>query len=120
MTGRRIRLPLQKALRPPGPNELGNRLDTLSNMLKIARQMTIQSREYNRKRLQEKANNKLISPGDHVVVKADERLTFTSRWDPMFIVTRVIGPVVYLRHQQTGKTKVLNQEKVRLVNPEQI
>jgi len=120
MTGRRIRLPLQKALQSHGPNEFGNRLDTLSNVLKIARQMTIQSREYNRKRLQEKANNKLISPGDHVVVKAEERLTFTSRWDPMFIVTRVNGPVVYLRHQQTGKTKILNQEKVRLVNPEQI
>ena len=54
------------------------------------------------------------------MVKAEERLTLTSRWDPMFIVTRVNGPVVYLRHQQTGKTKVLNQEKVRLVNPEQI
>ena len=49
MTGRRMRLPLQKALSSPGPNEFGNRLDTLSTVLKIARQMTIQSREYNRK-----------------------------------------------------------------------
>jgi len=70
---------ITESISSPGPNEFGNRLDKLSNVLKIARQMTIQSREYNRKRLQGKANNKLISPGDHVVAKAKERLTFTSR-----------------------------------------
>ena len=118
MTGRRIRLPLQTALRAIGPNEFGNRLDDLSRVLKIAREMTVESRKYNRQRLQTRATNSQIVPGDHVIIKAEERLTFTSRWDPMYIVTRVNGPVVYLRHQQTGKTKMLNREKCRIVDPD--
>ena len=118
MTGRRIRLPLQKALAAAGPNEFGNRLDDLSRVLKIAREMTVESRKYNRQRLEARAQYTKIVPGDHVVIKAEERLTFTSRWDPMYIVTRVNGAVVYLRHQQTGKTKMLNREKCRLVDPD--
>ena len=43
----------------------------------------------------------------------------TSRWDPEWVVTRVRGPVVFLHHQRSGKTTVLNKEKVRIVNPEQ-
>ena len=43
----------------------------------------------------------------------------TSRWDPEWVVTPVRGPLVFLHHQRSGKTKVLNKEKVRIVNPEQ-
>ena len=88
MTGRRIKLPLQTALSATGPNEFGNRLDDLSRVLKIARKMTVESRKYNRQRLQARATNSKIVPGDHVIIKAEERLTFTSRWDPKYIVTR--------------------------------
>ena len=40
-----------------------------------------------------------------------------SRWDPHWEVTRVSGPVVYVRNQLTGKHKPVNREKVRLVDP---
>ena len=53
-----------------------------------------------------------------MVVKAEERVTLTSRWDPMWEVTRVRGSVVWIRQQQTGKIKVLNREKVRIVDPD--
>ena len=53
-----------------------------------------------------------------MVIKAEEHLTFTSRWDPQWEVTLVRGPVVWIPQQQTGKNKVLNREKVMLVDPE--
>ena len=81
--------------------------------------MTEDNRKYNRERLARKANEQQISPGDSVVIRAEGRVSLTSRWDPEWVVTRVKGPVVFLHHQRSGKTKVLNKEKVRIVNPEQ-
>ena len=81
--------------------------------------MTEEIRKCNRERLTRKANKQQISPGDNVVIRAEGRVSLTSRWDPEWIVTRVKGPVVFLHHQRSGKTKVLNKEKVRIVNPEQ-
>ena len=75
-------------------------------------------RRYNRERLARRANCDDVKVGDTVVVKAEERVTLTSRWDPMWEVTRVRGPVVWIRQQQTCKTKVLNREKVRIVDPD--
>ena len=54
-----------------------------------------------------------------MIIKSEARVTLTCRWDPHWTVTRVRGPVVSLHHQQTGKTKVLNAKKIRIVNPEQ-
>ena len=119
MTGRHIRMPLQKALRISNDQTFGNRLDELARALKIARAMTEDSRKHNRERLARKANARQISPGDSVIIKSEARVTLTSRWDPHWTVTRVRGPVISLHHQQTGKTKVLNAEKCRIVNPEQ-
>ena len=56
--------------------------------------------------------------GDTVVVKAHNRLTFTSKWDPQYEVFDVRGPVVWLRNQKTGKTKVLDKRRVVLVDPD--
>ena len=81
----------------------------------MARQSTRESSRYNKERL---ANCQDIMTGYTVVIKAEERLTFISRWDPQWEVTWVRGPVVWIRQQQTGKNKVLNREKVRLVDPE--
>ena len=53
------------------------------------------------------------------MIKSEERLTLTARWNPKWTVTRVRGPVIYVHNQQTGKSKVLNAEKVRLVDPNQ-
>ena len=119
MTGRHIRTPLQKALRISNDQTFGNRLDELVRALKIARAMTEDSRKHNRERLARKANARKISPGDSVFIKSEARVTLTSRWDPHWTVTRVRGSVISLHHKQTGKTKVLNAEKCRIVNPEQ-
>ena len=51
------------------------------------------------------------------MIKSEERLTLTARWNPRWTVTRVRGPVIYVHNQQMGKSKVLNAEKVRTVDP---
>ena len=117
MYGRRSRIPLTKALAGNGCNPFGNRLDDLSTALKITRQLTEESRHYNRERLAKKANACEIAVGDSIIVKAEERLTLTSRWDPHWEVTRVRGPVLWIRQQQSGRTRVVNREKVKLVDP---
>ncbi|KAI0230312.1 hypothetical protein LSAT2_019320, partial [Lamellibrachia satsuma] len=118
MTGRRLRMPVEKTLRVSNEQAFGNRLDDLATALKIARAMTEDNRKYIRERLARKANEQQISPGDSVVIRAEGRVSLTSRWDPEWVVARVRGPVVFLHHQRSGKTKVLNKEKVRIVNPE--
>ena len=115
--GRHSRLPLTRALRSHGNNTFGNRLDDLANALKIARHLTEDSRKYNRERLARKANANDIAVGDSVVIKAEERVTLTSRWDPHWEVTRVRGPVLRIRQQQTGRSRMVNREKVKLVDP---
>jgi len=118
MYGRRARLPLTKALSHSGnAHPLGNRLDELSQCLQQARVLTEQSRKYNRERLAQKANAGRINVGDTVVVQAAEPLTFTSKWDPQYEVTRVRGHVVWIRHQQSGKTRVLHRTKLKVVDP---
>ena len=94
----------------------GNRLDDLATPLKTARLQTETSRRYNRERLAKKANANAIAIGDSVVIRAEERTTFTSRWDPRWEVTRTRGPVIWVRQQQTGKEKFLNREQVRLAD----
>ena len=116
--GRRSRMPLTRLLPVNIDNYFGNRLDDLAVALRMARQSTRDSRRYNKERLDKHANCQDIRTGDTVVIKAEERLTFTSRLDPQWEVTRVRGPVVWIRQQQTGKNKMLNREKVRLVDPE--
>ena len=44
-------------------------------------------------------------------------MTLTSRWDPQWEVVRVRGPALWLRQQQSGKLRVANREKVKLVDP---
>ena len=79
----------------------GNRLDDLATALKTARLQTETSRRYNRERLAKKTNANDIAIGDSVVIRAEERTTFTSRWGPRWEVTRTRGPVIWVRQQQT-------------------
>ena len=115
--GRRVRTPLTRLLQPRTANHFGNRLDDLSSALQTARHATADSRKYNRQRLANRADAKDIHVGDTVLLKAEERLTLTSRWDPQWEVVRVRGPVLWLRQQQSGKLRVANREKVKLVDP---
>jgi transposase InsO family protein len=113
--GRRARLPISRLLGQNPPLE--GRLQDVAEALRQAAGATLEARKYNRERLNARANQKTFRPGDTVVIKAMEPLSMTSRWDPQWTVTRVRGKVLYLSHQQTGKSKVLNVNKVRLVDP---
>ena len=82
--------------------------------------MTENSRKYHRERINAMANAKEIYVGDHVLYKAPDnsRLTFTSKWDPKWIVLRVRGPLVWIKQQKTGKHKTVNRDKVVIVDQE--
>ena len=97
--------------------QIGSRLRTLADSLKTAANMTEISRKHNRERLEARANAKEIKVGDSVVVAAAERLALTSRWDPQYEVYQVRGPVCWIRHQRTGKERVITREKLRIVDP---
>jgi len=116
MYGRRARLPLTTLLHPPSP--LVGRLQDLSEGLQHARAMTEESRKHNRERLARKANAEHLEVGDSVVIKANEPLSTTSRWDPHWTVTQIRGKVIFLHHDRTGQVKVLNHNKVQLIDPD--
>ena len=54
------------------------------HQLQTACHATTDSRKYNRKRLAKRADAKYIHVDDTVLLKAEERLTLTSRWDPQW------------------------------------
>jgi transposase InsO family protein len=114
--GRRERVPLPRLLSNERP--FNNRLDDLANAYKEIAARTLESRKYNRERLNRKANVATsLDVGDSVVIKAEERLTNTTRWDPHWEVFRVRGPTHWVRNQRTGQTKTLHREKLTLVDP---
>ena len=116
--GRRPRAPLTKLLPVcTVTNHFGDHLDNLVEVFQVARINTENSRKYKHERLARRVNASPLSVGDSVMAKAEERMTLTSRHDPFWEVYRVRGPVTYIRHPQTGKTKVLNREKLALVDP---
>jgi transposase InsO family protein len=113
--GRRARLPISKLLGQDPPLE--GRLQDVAEAMRQAAGATLEARKYNRDRLMARANQGTFKPGDAVVIKAMEPLSMTSRWDPQWTVTKVKGKVIWLNHQQTGKQKKLNCNKVRMVDP---
>ena len=113
--GRRARLPIARLLKRDAL--LDTRLHDVAEALRHASEATRESRIHNRERLARQANTGDLHVGDTVVVKANQPLTLTSHWDPNFTVTKTRGKVIWVVHQQTGKQKVLNRDKVRLVDP---
>ena len=113
--GRRARLPLTRLMHTDRP--LDERLADVAHALRTAAAATAQSRHHNRERLARQANAGTFQAGQTVVVKASEPLSMTSQWDPEWEVFKAKGNTVHVRHQHTGKIKVLNVEKVRLVDP---
>jgi hypothetical protein len=114
--GRRERVPLPRYLTQDRP--FNNRLDDLAEAYRQCATRTLDSRRYNRERLNARANvSTSLNVGDSVVIKAEERITNTSRWDPHWEVYRVRGTTHWLRNQMTGQTKKLHREKLTLVDP---
>ena len=113
---RRARLPITRLLGPNAQHQ-DERLTNIAQALNTAITETAASRHYNRQRLLRQANQGVIKVGDSVVIKAPEPLTLTSTWDPQWTVTGIRGKVVQLIHQQTSRTKKLNINKVKVVDP---
>ena len=93
------------------------RLQNTQTAMKVAKQVTQEVRERNKKRIDAKATNRIIEEGDHVTLLVNEPLTFASKRDPLWIVTKVRGQVVTIQHQPTGQVKVVNKEKLKVVDP---
>jgi hypothetical protein len=101
-----------------GDSVFGDRLDQMAEAYREARVRLAESRKYNRERLNKIANtNTSLTVGDSVTVKAEERTTNTSRWDPEYEVIRVWGTTHWIRHQVTGRERKLHREKLTLVDP---
>ena len=49
---------------------------------------------------------------------ACDKSPLENKYDAVYLVTRVRGPVITIVHQPTGKKRVLNRDKLRLVNPD--
>ena len=98
-------------------HKFGNRLDNLAKALQEARNNTFESRKYNRQRLEKRANVGKLSVGDTVILKANVKITLTARWDPVYIIIRARHPVYTIQSQTTGKIKVVNRDKLTLVDP---
>ena len=116
--GRHPRTPIP-AIFPQG-NEQYHRYrfgNQLAEALLEARERTADSRKYNRERLAKRANTDSLRVGDSVIVKAEHRTTFTSRWDPKYIIIAARPPTYTVQNQQTGKVKTLHREKLTLVDP---
>ena len=61
---------------------------------------------------------KQIRAGDQVVLVAQERAPLDARWDHLYTVTQVQGPVLTVVNMRTGKRRVINRDKVKLVDPD--
>jgi transposase InsO family protein len=115
MYGRQPRLPLTRSLLPETTFE--TRVDDLSDALKNVARNTEQSREANRKRIGARARAGIIIVGDTAIVKVNNRVPLTTRWDPRYQVVRVSDTTIYLRHQRSGKTRRVHRSQVHLVDP---
>lgn len=117
--GRRPRVPLSRMLHYEEglSTPFGGRLAEMSEIFKQAKQLTEESRHYNRARLERKANAEDIEVGDTVIVAANEPMSLTAKWDHQFEVIRRVKTTYWLRNQVTGKEIKVHREKLRLVDP---
>jgi hypothetical protein len=117
-TGRRPRLPLSQLLPMSRDVTPQSRLYDLSLALDATGQNLQRKQEINKAQRLGKANVTPLQAGDSVVLKAAEPMSLTSKWDHLYEVTRVRGPVINIRHQQSGQTLTVNNEKLRKVDPD--
>ena len=116
--GRSGRLPLSAGRQVEQDHDFSNRLYDHDEALNHARENTALSRHYNRERINKRAREQGLQPGDAVVYKAPNRVTFTARYDPRWTVVKIRGPVVWLKHDVTGKSRTTNIDKLKIVDRE--
>ena len=56
--------------------------------------------------------------GDKVLLRVSERAPMDPHWDFLYTVVAVRGPVVTIADQRSGARKVLNRDKLLLVDPD--
>jgi transposase InsO family protein len=119
---RRPRIPLSRLLRynDASPTLWGTRLEEMARVYKQARDMTAESRKFNRERLAQRATAGDIRVGDTVIVAANEPLSLTAKWDHQFEVIRRVGTTYWIRNQVTGKVIQVHREKIRLTDPDMV
>jgi hypothetical protein len=115
---RPARAPISDMLSSETDYTFQNRLGLQSEVFRAAAKATEESRKYNQSRLQEKAKAKAISVGDHVLLKANEPLSLTAKWDYGYVVTKVNGLTLDLLHPESGATMRVHREKVVLTDPD--
>lgn len=113
--GRGPQVPLERFT--GGGQPFGNRLDDLAQAHRAAKEKLRATQQQNAEWMAKRANAGEICVGDYVLVKAEERLTNTARWDPGYIVVRVNGSTYTLREQATGREKKLHREKIKWAEP---
>ena len=118
--GRESRVPLTRflATQAPDDDDAVRRFDVLADAFKRAAASTEASRRHNRQRLARRALAEDVAVGDKVVIRVNERAPLDPHWDYLYTVVVVRGPVVSVVDQRTGRRKVLNREKLLLVDPD--
>lgn len=112
------RVPLSDMLSENQDYSLANRLALQSDVFLEAARATKESRKYNKARLESRANAEDIKAGDHVLLRANEPLSLTAKWDYGYIVTKVNGLSLELLHPESGATMRVHREKVVLTDPD--
>ena len=117
---RTYRTPLAKreALNKEADYTVENRLAIQSEVFQAAARATKDSRKYNKARLEARATAKDNKVGDHVLLKANEPLSLTAKWDFGYVVSKVNGLVVELMHPETGAVIQTHREKIVLTDPD--
>ena len=97
---------------------IGERINTLAQAFQEAAQCTEQSGKCNREQLRKRAKAVQLSYGNHVILLAQERAPLDAKWDHVYTVTRVWGPVITVVNTRTNKSRTINRDKLWLVDPD--
>ena len=115
--GRLPRVPLSRTLPVYSTNFFVNRLDNLATALQQVLVDMEQSRRADRAQLLARADAQTLQVGYHCLLLANDLVTISSRFDPLWRITRLRGSTVWLHQQSTGQIRTVHRSKVRLADP---
>ena len=90
-----------------------NRWNILRDCFKTAQENNREAQRYNTARLNRQCTGVDLHVGDSVVLFRHNRGTFDPRWDHLYLVTRVRGPIVSLKDDH-GNVRIVNRSQVKL------